>query len=65
MKKVTTVVLCAFVFIVLTAFTANKFRVFSNPVLSLEPKPIQLIELKQPELKPVMRVKDHQVWIFF
>lgn len=63
MKKVTTVVLCAFVFIILTAFTANKFRVFSNPVLSLEPKPIQLIELKQPELKPVMRVKDHYAFL--
>ena len=63
MKKIFTLILCLLVFTLLSAFTVNKIREYSSPVLTLVPEPIELLEVKQPEIKRTLRVKDHYAFL--
>ena len=51
MKKILTLVLCLFLFTVLSAFTVKTYRTFMTPVKLLEPQPLQELRVEMPVMK--------------
>ena len=63
MKKILTLVLCLFLFTVLSAFTVKTYRTFMTPVKLLEPQPLQELRVEMPVMKIKLDIKNHAAFL--
>ena len=63
MKKILTLVLCLFLFTVLSAFTVKTYRTFMTPVKSLQPLPLEELRVEAPVIKIKLDVKNHAAFL--
>ena len=63
MKKILTLVLCLFLFTVLSAFTVKTYKTFIAPVKTIESLPLKELRVEAPIIKIKLDIKNHNAFL--
>tara|TARA_B100000963_G_scaffold211010_1_gene183857 strand:+ start:11294 stop:11890 length:597 start_codon:yes stop_codon:yes gene_type:complete len=63
MKKLFTLILCLFIFTLVSAFTVKTYRTYIAPVKTIESLPLKQIEVEMPLIEVKIDIKDHDAFL--
>ncbi len=63
MKKLFTLILCLFIFTIVSAFTVKTYRTFIAPVKTIESLPLKEIRVKMPSIEVKIDIKNHDAFL--
>ena len=63
MKKLFTLILCLFIFTIVSAFTVKTYRTYIAPVKTIESLPLKEIKVEMPLIEVKIDIKDHDAFL--